>query len=143
MKKVLLTLVLGLFVIFAFNSCNKEDPKPDCEINDYGSVKVTNKTGYSLWVDVTWGNVIENDERKISNNASTVYNKIPAGNVEIWGAFSTNDWTYEVEHLTACEDMTFTWTLSNSKSTAKMLELINDQTGEVVRTVTIKSKSKY
>lgn len=143
MKKVLLGLVLGLFVVFAFNSCNKEDPKPQCEIDNVGTVKVTNRTGYSLWVDVTWGDIWENYEKKLNNNASYTYTNIPAGSVEIWGSFDRNDWTYEIRSLSVCEDMTFTWTLSNSKSTAIMLELIDDQTGEVVRTVTVKSKSKY
>ena len=143
MKKVVLGLVLGLFVLFAFNQCEKEDPKPDCEINNYGSVKVTNHTGYPLWVDVTWGDVISNYEKKLNNNASYTYNKVPAGSVEVWGSFDGDEWVYDVESLTVCEDMTFTWTLATSKSTEKILQLINDQTGEVVVTKTIKSKNKY
>lgn len=143
MKKILLTLVLGLFVVFAFNSCEKPPPpKPDCEINNYGNVEILNSTGYDMWVDVTWGDIIENDERNVRKNYSTTYNKIPAGTIKIWGSFDRNNWTPKSVYLTSCENMTFTWNLSSQKSTETILELINNQTGEVVRTVTTINKNK-
>ena len=131
MKKILLGLVLGLFVLFAFDFCTKAPPpKPDCEINSYGSVHVANQTGYDLWVDVTWGNVVENDEYKLRPGNARKYTKIPAGNIEIWASFDGNSWIYDIDNLSVCEDMTFTWYLNNAKSTEKTLFLRNDVTGE-------------
>jgi len=143
MKKVLLTLLLGLFMVFVFNYCDKEDPKPQCEIDEVGTVTAKNATGYKLWVDVTWGDVVVNYEKQLNNGASYKYSNIPAGSIEVWGSFDKYDWTYEIHALSICEDMEFTWQLSNQKSTETMIELVNDQTGEIVKTLTIKNKSKY
>jgi len=108
-----LVLMVGLFVI---QSCEVEPPVPDCELNRYGSVTVKNSTGYNVWVDVTWGNISENYEKLLYNGNSYKYNKVPAGGIEIWVSFDGNDWYYEYESLSACEDMTYTWYLSGKKS---------------------------
>jgi len=120
MKKILLKFALALAFIGAIviSSCEKEPPRPQCEIDNVGTVKVVNSTGYNVWVDVTWGNVVENYEKLLYNNNTYKYTNIPAGSIEIWVSFDGNDWYYEYENLSACEDMTYTWYLSSSKSTA-------------------------
>lgn len=131
MRKILVTLVIGLFTLFVFNSCEKPPPpKPQCEIDNVGTVTVKNSTGYNAWVDVTWGNVIENYEKLVYNGGSYKYTQIPAGSIEIWISFDKDDWFFEYESLSACEDMTFTWYLNARKSTESGVLVQNDLTGE-------------
>jgi len=119
MKKILLKFALALAFIGAIviTSCVKEPPRPQCEIDNVGTVTVKNSTGYNVWVDVTWGNVVENYEKLLYNNNTYKYTNIPAGSIEIWVSFDGNDWYYEYENLSACENMTYTWYLSARKST--------------------------
>ena len=119
MKKILLKFALALAFIGAIviTSCVKEPPRPQCEIDNVGTVTVKNSTGYNVWVDVTWGNVVENYEKLLYNNNTYKYTNIPAGSIEIWVSFDGNDWYYEYESLSACENMTYTWYLSSNKST--------------------------
>jgi len=102
--------------IFAFQSCEKEPPIPACERDRVGTVTVKNSTGYNIWTDVTWGNVVENYEKLLYNGNSYKYNQIPAGSIEIWVSFDGQDWSYNYESLSSCEDMTYTWYLSSRKS---------------------------
>jgi len=113
MKNLLLKFALALAFIGAIiiSSCGSS-----CEVGNYGSVTVKNETGYKIWVDVTWGNVVENYEKLLSDGSSYKYTKIPAGSIEIWGAFSTSDWAYNVENLSSCENLTYTWYLNKSVS---------------------------
>jgi len=136
----LLTFVLSIFAgaIF-FQSCETEPPIPPCERDNVGTVTVKNSTGYSVWVDVTWGNVVENYEKLLYNGNTYKYNNIPAGGIEIWVSFDNDDWYYEYENLSACEDMTFTWYLNARKSTGScpFILLVN---GEEVQPI-LKTKN--
>jgi len=109
-----LVLMMGIFIM---QSCETEPPRPQCEIDNVGTVTVKNSTGYNVWVDVTWGNVTENYEKLLYNGNSYKYNQIPAGSIEIWVSFDGNDWAYNYVSLSACEDLTYTWYLSARKST--------------------------
>jgi len=110
MKKITFIAVLILLMGVMF-SCEKEDPIPYCEEHNVGTVEVKNSTGYNIWTDVTWGDVIVNYETRVSNGGSYTYNDIPAGRIEIWISFNGSDWYFEYESLSACEEMTFTWYL--------------------------------
>jgi len=114
MKKLLAILAIA-FTAFLF-SCQEKIVIPDCEKNHYGTVTVVNKTGYNAWVDVTWGNVVENYEKLLYNNGSYKYNDIPSGSIEIW--IKISNWEFNYENLSDCEDMTYTWYLVKS-ATAK------------------------
>ena len=120
MKKIsVLSTIFALFIglTFFLTSCEPpEPPRPQCEIDNVGTVTVKNSTGYNIWTDVTWGNVVENYEKLLYNGNSYKYSNIPAGSIEIWVSFDGNDWYYEYESLSACEDMTFTWYLNSRKS---------------------------
>jgi hypothetical protein len=104
MKKILtvLAITIGLF----FTGCEKE----------IGTVTVLNETGYEIWTDVTWGDVVENYEKRLSDGASYKYNDIPAGSIEVWISFDGSDWYYEYENLSIGEDMLYTWYLSARKA---------------------------
>ena len=134
MKKILLKFALALAFIGAIiiSSCEKKPVIPPCERDNVGTVTVVNRTGYSIWVDVTWGNIVENYEKLLNNNGSYKYSEIPAGSIEIWAKISS--WEYDVEYLNACENMTYTWTLAKSgdvKSAELMLE-ISDGDGNIL-----------
>jgi len=118
-RKEFLKGLTGIFAtgaLFAVAACEKEPPIPACERDRVGTVTVKNSTGYNIWTDVTWGNVVENYEKLLYNGNSYKYNQIPAGSIEIWVSFDGQDWYYEYENLSACEDMTFTWYLTALKS---------------------------
>jgi len=117
MKKILTLITVLFFSLMTFNSCEEpEPPRPDCEINSYGSVTVKNSTGYNVWVDVTWGSISENYEKLLYNGNSYKYTHVRAGSIECWITFNGTDWSYNYENLGACEDMTYTWYLSGKKS---------------------------
>ena len=116
-KAVLLIWAALMAGVFIMQSCEKEPPRPQCEIDNVGTVTVKNSTGYNILTDVTWGNVVENYEKLLYNGNSYKYSQIPAGSIEIWVSFDGSDWYYEYESLSACEDMTFTWYLDARKST--------------------------
>ena len=115
-RAILLIWAVLMAGVFIMESCEKPDPRPACEIENIGTVTVKNSTGYNVWVDVTWGNVVENYEKLLYNGNSYKYSQIPAGSIEIWVSFDGQDWYYEYENLSACEDMTFTWYLNARKS---------------------------
>ena len=149
MKKLLAVLVLAFGIFFL--GCEKEDPVPPCEANKVGSVTVKNSTGYNVWVDVTWGDVAENYEKLLYNGNSYPYENVPAnghpqsygGTIEIWVSFDGNDWYYEIDNLSPCEDMLFTWYLNARKSTGLPFDLdFNGRTIEAKRAVDHPSKTK-
>ena len=121
---LLMSMSLGLMTVATFISCEKEDPIPPCQQNKVGKVIVKNSTGYNVWVDVTWGDVVENYEKLLYNGNSFPYENVPAaghvqsngGTIEIWVSFDGQDWYYEYENLSPCEEMTFTWYLNARKS---------------------------
>ena len=145
MKKLLsiLFLAIGLFIA----GCEKEDPKPQCEQNKVGSVLVENDTGYPGDFDVTWGDVVENYEKTLYDGNTYLYTNIPAsghpdsygGTIELWinlnvGGVWTG-WQFNEENLSPCEEMSYRWYLSNSKSTEIRPIMEVSQNGQVIRTV--------
>jgi hypothetical protein len=127
-----------LFSVFTFQSC--EDPAPDCEIYDYGTVIVKNETGFKIEVDVTWGNIDINSERIVSNNSSTTYREIPAGKIYLWVSILYDGywmpWEYKTEYLITCDELTYKWYMSGKKSTLNDLSLDIIQDGKVIKTIT-------
>ena len=134
-KTFSLLLVFALFfgVLAFFTSCEDPiPPRPDCEINQYGSVIVKNATGYLVTVDVTWGSISTNYEKMLYNNDSYKYSHVPAGGIEIWISFGDNDWAWNNEYLSACEDMTYTWYLSGKKGIGESPFVLDIGNGELV-----------
>ena len=107
-------------------SCKKdpaEPDKPDCEEFSYGSVQISNETGFAIWVDVSWGDMEQNDVRKLEIGADTIFLEVPAGIVSLWASFDSDDWIVDTKSLIACQDMEYTWYLSGKKSSS--IELLN------------------
>ena len=140
MKKFFAIFAL-IATVIVFSCTKPEPPKPDCEINHYGSVTVKNETGYNIWVDVTWGNIVENYEKLLYNGNSYKYTNIPAGNIEIWYTYTGNDWYYNYENLSACEDMTYRWYRSGKGADSDISLDILDSNGTVMKTITKFEKS--
>ena len=136
MWKTFRKLVLVLAVILAFVGCRK-DPIPACELERYGWITVVNRTTYDADVDVTWFSDDENYVVFLEHGDRFTYDEVPAGTVKIWITLDWVDWYYEVESLSPCEDMEFTWYLDAKKSTGCPVlldigngELITPQRGE-------------
>ena len=116
----MLFALMGIMLV----SCEEPAPPvPDCERLGEGTVKVKNTTGYSLWVDCTYTSTGTNYEKKLSNGSSYTYT-MEKGNVYIWASFDRDDWVYDTEHLSACENLTYTWYLEKKKSTGCPLVLV-------------------
>jgi len=130
MKRLLgLLLVVGLLVI----GC--EDPPPPvpyCEQNNIGTVTVKNETGYTIYTDVTWGSYDTNYEKMLYDNGSYKYTKVPAGSIEIWITFDGDDWSWNRENVSACEDMTYRWYIATKKATNGCPFIIDIGNGELV-----------
>lgn len=99
MKKIFLKFALALAFIGALITFSCEDPyveppRPDCEINNYGSVTVKNNTGYNVWVDVTWGSISTNYEKLLYNGNSYKYSRVHAGSIECWITFDGTNWSW-------------------------------------------------
>lgn len=60
----------------------------------------------------------ENYEKLLYNGNSYKYTRVRAGSIKIWVSFDGNDWSYNYESLSSCEDMTCTWYLSYKKSSS-------------------------
>ena len=118
MKKI--GIILAIFSIIL--SCN---PKPECEVEYWGDVIVENQTGYSIWTDVTFNDVDINHEEYLRDRTSYRYMYVPSGSIEIWLSYDGNDWVWEYENLSACEELTFTWYSTNKKSGSFILKLPN------------------
>ena len=134
MKRIL--TILTFTSILLTSGCELVDPTPECEKENVGTVKVKNSTGESLWVDVTWGSVSENYEKLLYRGDSYKYFDVPAGSIEIWASFNGDDWSFENESLSACEDMEYTWRLTRKKSTSDGLALEIKKNGVVITTIT-------
>lgn len=146
MKKVKTWFIVLITALFMFSGCETEPPTPDCELQNYGSVTVNNDTGYKIYTDVTWGNVVTNNEVRLSHGSSYKYTKIPAGSIEIWVSFDGYDWDYQIEYLSACEDMSYRWYLKSAEIKSTEIESMEfdrnnlaleiSMNGEVIKTVT-------
>jgi len=139
----------GIFAtgaLFTVSGCTEDPIIESCQRDKVGTVTVKNSTGYTIYTDVTWGDYVDNYEKRLSNGSSYKYNNVAAsghpesysGRIEIWASFDGDDWYYEYENLTPCENLTFTWYLSASKSTSPSLILATPN-GELV-TPTLKQK---
>ena len=137
MKKILRKFAM-LFALMGIMLVSCEEPAPPvpaCERDGTATVKIKNTTGFSLWVDCTYTSTGTNYEKKLSNGSSYTYT-MDKGNVYIWASFDRSSWVYDTEHLTACEDLTYTWYLDNKKSTERSLYLIvHDGEGNIVDTI--------
>lgn len=130
-------VVFALLITFTLG-CETEDPIPTCERDKVGTVTVKNSTGYNVYVDVTWGNVVENYEKRVNNGSSTKYTNVPAaghpqsngGTIEIWVSFDGADWYFNYENLVPCEDMTYTWYLNARKSANDSQFVVIDSNGK-------------
>ena len=109
-----------LFVTFAvcvlIPSCHDDPPLPDCELYNYGWVLVENETGYDGLVDVTEGEAEENYEVFLHSGESYEYAEVLPGPITIWITLDLQEWYFEYEDLSTCEDLTFTWYLEAKKS---------------------------
>ena len=143
--------VLALFcgMLFTLTSCEPPPPPiPECEKYHEGTVTVENSTGYSIWTDVTWGNVVENYEKLLYNGNSYKYTQVPAsghpdsngGTIEIWVSFDGQDWSFNYENLSPCENMTYTWYLSARKAANGCPFVVIDSNGKE-HIPTLKSKN--
>ena len=108
-----LVWIVAMTGIFVMNSC---EDVPLCEREHVGMVTVENKTGYDAMTDITWGDVIENDEVWLNPEDSYTYYDIPAGTIEIWLSYDGVEWVYNYESLGVCEHLTYRWYLNSLKS---------------------------
>jgi hypothetical protein len=111
---LLIVLVMLVGIQMVMTSC--EEVQEACERDNVGTVTVVNETGYSIYTDVTWGDYNTNYEKMLYDNGSYKYSNVQAGSIEIWITFDGEDWSYNYENLSACEDMTYRWYLTYNKS---------------------------
>lgn len=125
LQKLALYLALLSFLAgaIAFTSCKKEEPLPDCLRYEFGQVTIENETGWDLYVDVTFNDYEEYDTRLLFHGQSYTYEEIPAGVIDIWGSYDYEEWSWETEDLSSCEDLVFTWYSGDKKSTNRELKL--------------------
>lgn len=136
------TLALMFIGIIAFTGCEPVDTTPDCEKYHYGSVTVINKTGYKIWVNVTWGSSEYNNEKMLYNGGNTIYYEVPSGSIRIWGSFDGDNWQYDNNYLSDCEELRYTWYLSAKKSTTPELRLEVSNNGDIIKTIDTFIKSE-
>ena len=121
MKKISILILATLFIILI--GCKKEDPLPLCVIEDFGWVLVENETTYDGWVDATEYGQEENYEAFLHHGESYDYGKMNSGTITIWFTFDGDEWFYEYENLSHCEDLTFTW-LPELKKSSKNIPVL-------------------
>lgn len=97
---------LYLFLIFTILfSCEYETTRPDCIILNQGTVHIENRTGYTIWVDVTWDDMIENDVADLKKDLHVKYLSIPAGEVKVWASFDQENWIVVHSEVITCEEI--------------------------------------
>jgi len=140
MKK-LKNILLILIVSTLFLGCDSLVDKPACEKDQTGSVKVVNNTGYSIYVDVTWGSSTYNSERYVSNGSSSTYNNVPAGTVTIWASFDRSDWTSGYTSVSSCSTKTYTWSYGKKSPPLNLSDIMSaDSSPELSPTIPNKNK---
>ncbi len=126
MKKIIALLVIaaGLFLY----SCEEAITLENCEKYNTGTFIVLNTTGYTVTVDVD-----DISERTLRNGGQTTYSDVVAGSHRMYINLG-DGWQYKTQSLAACETLTYTWYLSNSKSTDNLrLDISID--GVVIETI--------
>jgi len=131
--KIFKKLLLILAAILVFTNC-KKDPIPACKLENYGWITVVNMTTYDADVDITWNSDDENFVVFLRHGEEFLYDEVPARTVKIWITLNGEDWYYEYETLSPCEDMEFTWYLEAKKSTGCPVAL-DIGTGELITPV--------
>jgi len=136
MKKFLLKFAMVMAVLGAaiLISCEEIAPvQSACERDGTGTVKVINKTGYSIWVDCTYSSNGTNYEKKLYNGGSYTYT-MDKGSIYIWASLDDRDsWTRNSYYLAECENMTYTWTYDMKKSTGPPIYcIITDGDGNIL-----------
>jgi len=140
-------LVFALIGAMIITSCETEPTISACERDKVGTVTVKNSTGYVIYTDVTWGDYVENYEKRVSNGSSTKYTNVAAsghpesysGRIEIWVSWDGDNWSFNYENLSPCEDLTYTWYSSSAKSTGSCPFVLMLPNGDTVEP-TLKAK---
>jgi len=139
MKKLFKTLFLVslLSALFLVSCEEPEPPRPACEVNGTGNVKIINHSGIVIEADMYDGRshgerycfayrpYIKVDvydgryhgERYVYNGNSTTYYNVDADSFQIWSQDAYDDWGYWTYYLDECE--TFEFTLTSKKSGGK------------------------
>ncbi len=91
--------------LFLAYGCEKDD-------DEYGNVLVINATGYTIITDVRWGDMEPNEQRTVADGEETLYERVPAGDIEIWGKIDLEGYTWEKEEYNLKPNIqyNFTWT---------------------------------
>jgi len=131
-RKLFFTSLLALFFGVALFLSSCEDPPPYCEVNNVGDITIVNQTGFWFYFALD-----DYSDFRLNDGASKTYYDEPAGThyFYIYDDF-TSTWYYETEHLSSCEDLTFTWYLNKKKSSARSFVLEIARNGEVIKTLT-------
>ena len=82
-KSLLLVMVLSIGLV----SCER---KPDCEKNNFGTVRIVNYSGEPVWVDCTQDGQASNEQRILNVDQSTEFQMTP-GNINL---MILEDWDY-------------------------------------------------
>ena len=102
-------LFLTIFTIFTiFNSCSKKDSKPDCEVNKYGTITISNSSSnpYDIYIDGVYST-------RLSGRAISTKIKINEGNTRVLYAIQVSGYIlYPTEKTTifnvlSCSD--YSW----------------------------------
>lgn len=95
---------------------------PECEVEQYGNILVSNDTRDTLWVDVTYTNLEENEVTLLTPGQSKNYQMF-ATEVLIWGSLDNANWQYHVYKLEPCENLSFVWLPNGKKGSGMPLSL--------------------
>lgn len=112
MKKIII-LLLAVICIATINSCKKEDPtpdKPDCEVNKYGTITVSNSSSnpYKIFIDsifiveISGGSISSKIEIKEGNNRQlnavqvSGYLFYPTEKIKYLNIISCSDYSWQI-----------------------------------------------
>jgi hypothetical protein len=105
--KILKILFASLFMIAIVGmfSCTKS--KPDCEVNNTGTITIHNDFPGAITIDV-YDYYVDDflGETVLGIGMSTTYT-VHAGDFEIWEADAYSDWGYWSDSVGRCEDGNF------------------------------------
>lgn len=93
---------------------------PKCEVEQFGTVILSNDTGDSLYVDCTYRPTGPGLHTLLQDGESQTY-QMDVGVVLIWGSIDGEVWQQSVYDLTACENLYFLWQRNGKKSSSELL----------------------
>ncbi len=104
MKQIKLLSLIAMTLLISLTACEEEEEKPDCEVNNYGTVIMKNETGFDdLQVKVN------GEERSISNGSEATYDEVDAGSFSVWMSLERNSHSSEeTKNLESCQEYTLT-----------------------------------